>query len=664
MPFLPKLSIPLPETQPSDWDEFTIQDFSGGLCTNLPESNIRDNQFVALTNWYIEDDNSIKVRGPYRPYLVTVYDTVLATAPLSFKFIELGTTDYLLTARDAGSNYQVDYWDTNAFTKIDGSLTDGNKVEFFKFSINDQEDILFCNGKDLPRRWTGSGSSTNLGLSAPVLGNPTSTESIVESQRGLTHTGNYYYKFTSFYDNSSTKYGESGPTASTSAVAVTGSTSDPSVVTFSSCPAIPTDATKNFVYRSPQGEDNGPYREVGFYDTGTSFVDTMPDGEEGVEVPADAGTPPRLKHPLSHKNRVWGIGLTSAGALKNKGVWSNSKQPDMFPALNYAYFPDELAGPVAFRENIYWFTRKKIYVTPNGDVDTYPEPLKICNKGCTSFKSIVDVGNGLVFQGEDNIYWVDFNTQAEDGDFPIPIGEPIRDKIENIPTTYVTNSVGHLKKGNYILSYTGPNQTVNTATLVWNVEKGIRLLVQGLFGAWTSLDWSANDMQEFKGTFYTADNTNKYIMEHDFAGAVDFTSETNYDASSSNTIATEFKSKNFHFGHEWAKKIVNSLSISVETSGATYNATVSLDSGDYKRTKSFVLGSGTLAVDSNWLIWGQGTWDNFNWGSTSYGFESGHKKIGAGAKGRNVQLTLISTDSKDTNLIFLKLYYKTLPKPS
>jgi len=119
-----------------------------------------------------------------------------------------------------------------------------------------------------------------------------------------------------------------------------------------------------------------------------------------------------------------------------------------------------------------------------------------------------------------------------------------------------------------------------------------------------------------------------------------------------------------HFGHEQTKKLINSLSIVAKSSGITYETTTFFDGEDFSRTKQFVLGSSSVAVDSTWLIWGQGTWDNFNWGSSPAAFHSGHKKIGKGGKGRNVKLKLESINSQDTNLIALKLYYKSLPEPA
>jgi hypothetical protein len=478
--FLPALAFPEIQSVPTPWEELALQDFSGGLCTAFPESSIADNQFTALTNYYVEDNNSLKTRGPYRPYLVATYDTVLTTAPLSFMWIELGATEYLVASRDAGANYEVNYWDTSAWasTAIKSDLTDDYRVEFVKFSVNDQEDLIFCNGKDTPQRWIGSGTSTDLGLTAPSGSGVTATDG-PSGSRGVGTGGVYYYKLTYWYESSTTtQYGESNASGVITSNTISVTAGEYSSIDLSGLPALTAGTTTRlYIYRSPVDNQSGPYRRVGYITSGTTFTDDVPEGEAGVELAVDDGTVPLLKHPCAFRGRLWGVGIDSSGGLKNKLVYSAPGCADLFPALNYAYFPDEYIGSKPFKENIYHFTTKQIYVTPQGDVDTYDEPLKICDKGCTSYESIVDVGNGLVFQGEDNMYWVDFNTHSlKDGDYPIPIGEPIKDKIQDIASGYRDNSCACLHDGRYFLSFTSSSSTTNDSTLVWNVKAGTKLL--------------------------------------------------------------------------------------------------------------------------------------------------------------------------------------------
>lgn len=747
-------AIPKPIGQPaSEWLPYLIDDFSGGLNTTDPSTALRKDQFSAMLNYYLQPNRSLKVRGPFRPWLVASEDTILpdSAPPLTFKIVELRGNDFRVACWDSGSATEVSVYDEandrwageGGGTSIKADLTDGFPVRFAKFSVNDAEDLLFCNGKDTPQRWVGTvdTASSDLGLAVPtdphlvitnvtaanpgvvttstahnlpnndvisiddVVGNmgddvlngnaftvtvvTSTTFSIGASTAGKTYTsggvvhtigilttgaataggqgiiynGTYTYKITYFYDDSgtSTKYGESGPAANHS-IAVTGAAAaTPQKVTLLGF-TFPAGVSKVNLYRSPTDKAEGPFELVATGSTTeTDIIDVTPIGEEGVESPLDAGTPPKLKNPISHDGRLWGIGINSSGALTNKGVWSAKGQPDFFTTTNFVYFPDALAGPALFNKLIYWFTEQQIWVTTNLD-DPANSTVKICDIGCDSWDSIVDVGNGLVWQYDGNIYWANFNNfNPTTGDLPWPIGDPISDKIDDIPVAQRIDSNGVFYQDRYYLSIAGPNQTVPTATIVWDVKHGTRLLHQGLTGAWSSVSWAANDMQSFNGTLYSADNTNKYIMEHDFAGAADFANKTNYDATTSSNLATELATGDLHFGNEWSEKIINSLSILAQTSGITLNAIISFNGNEYRRMKSFTLGSGSLAVDSTWLIWGQGTWGNFNWGSTSFAVESDHKTIGTGGKGRNAKLTLESSDSEDTNLILAKIYYKSLP---
>jgi hypothetical protein len=489
--------------------------------------------------------------------------------------------------------------------------------------------------------------------------------------RGITLDGTYYYRFTNVWDDSgtSTKFGESGPNSVNTSIAVSGAAvATPQKVTIKVF-HIDTGVDTIKIYRSPGDTPDGPFQLVGAL-TGenTEFVDVVPNGSEGVEITLDAGTPPAaLKNPIAYDSRIWGIGINSSGELTNKGVYTRRGSPDFFPALNFIYFPDALAGPALFNKQIFWFTETQIWQTTdldNPDTST----VKIADVGCDSWDSIVDVGNGLVWQFNGNIYWANFNAfNPQTGELPWPIGDPIRDKIDKtagIPTAQRENSAGEFYIGRYYLSITGPNQTVNTATVVWDVKNGTRLLFAGITGAWSTVSWAANDLYVFDGTLYTADNTNKYLMEHDFAGSADFLNKTDFDASTSQNLATQYAGGDIFFGHEATEKLVNSLSIVAKSSGVTFDTTTSFNGNEFQRTKQFVLGSGSVATDNNWLVWGQGTWGNFNWGSTSFALQNAHKKIGKGGKGINAKLDIQTSNAQDTNLIALKIYHKQLPVPS
>ena len=682
LPYAPQYRF---KTESSKWEKFAIEDFSGGLATAFPESKLRDNQFPALMNLYHQKSLGLKVRGPFRPIdVASAKESIIpnSAAPLTFKWIELSGTNYLLACWDNGSNYEVSYWDSSnnrwagegGGTTINAGLTDGYKAKFVKFSVNDAEDVIYCNGKDVPERWLGAaGAGTDLGLAVPSFdGAEAGAEdnTLDADDRGLTYAGVYTYKFTYTYDDSgtSTKYGESGPSAViTSADLTNASSSNPVACDLDldlTDSALPTGVSRCNVYRSPPDRAEGPFEYVGYFTSGDTYKDNCPNGEEGDEITADAGTPPRLKNPIVFRGRLWGIGLNSSGALTNKGVWSEIDTPDMFLATNYAYFPEPLAGPALFNEDLYWFTEKAIYKTPNGDIATYPYPLKVADVGCDSWDSIVDVGSGLVWQYNGNVYWANFSIYNDKtGDFPFPIGEPIADKLEGIISGYEGNSVGVLHKDKYYLSYTAAG-TTNSNTLVWDVTLGSQYLFKGLFGAWSEVDWNANALQSFGTTLYSADQTNKYIMEHEFSGVDDYHSKTEYDAGTSHEIPIRIETKLLHLHDEWAEKVIRSLSIIAETSGISIAATLQLNDNDHRVQKTLTLGSGSYTTGSSTLIWGVGTWGTNYWGTTAFGFQSSHAKLPVGSKGRNAKLVLTCDDAQDAKIVAVTLNWRPLPPPT
>lgn len=710
--FMPQVPQTKVSTQDVPWDDFTITDFSGGLCTKWPKSNIRDNQFVMLNNFLFEQDGSLKARGPYRPYNAkSGQDTEITGTPYSFRLIRMSGTERLLSHTASGSNVISAYWNTSEdpdeWTAIKSDWTANYLVQTVKFTINDAEDAILCNGADAPQRWSGTGTATALGLTTPwaipnlgdsaetidnaaavdngdettvgipIAGHSFTTNDVVTisgttnydgsyqvesvtashinitaayveemfagtesvtspssatanlsaaegatNGRGLTKSGTYYYKFTYFYDDSgtTTKYGESGPSGAID-VEVSGATdSNPMKVTFSNLPAIPSGVSKVYVYRSGINEEESSYYRVGEYTSGTTFTDYCPYGEEGDICPIDAGTPSSFDNPCVFAGRLW----VKSGTLNTKLEYSALNQPDYFPAVNFVYFPDELIGCVPFKENLYIFTVKAIYVIPDGDVASYPNPLKVSDRGCSSFRSIADVGNGLVFQGDDNIYWVDFNTRNRDGDFPIPIGDPIQDKIQRIPKTPHdgrTGSVGVLHGDRYYLCFydagtiataatppPGYIYFLNNATLVWDVRHGTRMLKQGLMGGWSQVDWSGNDLQDFEGILYSVDTTNGYVREHDYTGADDYATYALYDAATGSEIRCSLTTKLLHLGHEWHEKLFHAVSLACETSGVTFSVNLYLNNKEYNRPLTMQHGDQSLTTVTDPLIWDHSTW--------------------------------------------------------
>jgi hypothetical protein len=408
-----------------------------------------------------------------------------------------------------------------------------------------------------------------------------------------------------------------------------------------------------YVYRSSANEELSTYNRVGYFTSGTSFTDTRPVGEEGDACPLDAGTPPKLIHPFVYKGRLWGFD----NDVPNKLVWSEVGQPDMFMALNYAYLPEDGTAIGSFNQDIYVFTQSQTFVVADGDPSTNVLP-KICDKGCVAHRSVVDVGWGLVWLSVDNVYWADFNLQVEDGDFPVPIGEPVKGYLDDLTSTYYQNASACLYKDRYYLSFTTSGNTTNDKTLCWNSDVGTALLRQGRYGGWSEMDWLSQANVNHKGTLYSADYARKFVQEHDAGGNKDVYT---YAASpTTQDIPITYSSKLFYFGDDFARKLFSSLTVLGKSSGCTLTGTLHVNNNAYSREFSITFGSDTGITQTGGKF-GTAVFGTDTFGVSLYSFREEHKRIPRGTKGKNFKLTLASTAALDTRLVSLVLYYKLFP---
>ena len=669
--------------QVETWQPIIFNDFSGGLIEDTLATNIEKNQFQLLQNFYIiADGNYLQTRGPFQPYFVSTSESILATAPLTFTWVNLNGTEILVTSRDAGANTAVEFWETGGTDEwvsiLSSNLTDAFQVNYAVFSVNDAQDLIIANGKDTPLRWndpattgddpaTTTNKATNLGLTAPSIGTPAVTDTATADKRGLQFNGDYFYKVTAFFDDSgtTTKFGESGPSAASSGLTAAGADigADTTVsMALSSLPAVASGTSKNNIYRSPPDQSDGPFLFIGSYSSGTTFTDETPVGEEGEEVPADAGTPPKLKFPIVANKRLWGVGQNTAESLGQKLVFSELDTPDMFLVANAFYLSEDITGIKEFNRDLYIYTVEKTFFLANADPSN--SLLKISDRGCTSHNSIVDIGTGLVWQGKDNVYWADFNTQSEDGDFAVPIADGITKRIKGIAQNQRDNSVGVLYKERYYLSYTSTG-SVNDNTIAWATHT-LPLILAGQLrtAGWGTVTWAANYFNVFAPNalgehLYTADDDNKYIQEHDVFGVADFLNFTDFGTSTSQNIVTKLNSKRFHPQDIPANSVYSSITIGTETTGVTFVAGLDINEGTFQKSATLVIGTGSVAAGT--ALYGSAVHGTDVYGASDKKFRQVHTRFPRGTKGRNAQLQLSTSNSGDTDIMIMILKYRPEP---
>lgn len=98
--------------------------------------------------------------------------------------------------------------------------------------------------------------------------------------------------------------------------------------------------------------------------------------------------------------------------------------------------------------------------------------------GCVARRSIVQVGNQIIFLSDNGVYAVDFDQLYNLRGATTPLSEPINPLMSRINKSYAANSVGVYHNNRYYLAIPLDDSTVNNAILVYN------FLNQG----WESLD--------------------------------------------------------------------------------------------------------------------------------------------------------------------------------
>ncbi|MCE5185023.1 MAG: hypothetical protein LLF76_02735 [Planctomycetaceae bacterium] len=639
-----------------------IADFSGGMVTSMPQNGLSDKYFAAIYNMELEINGLLRVRNGFRPFDASNGESVLPGVPVSICLEDRSGTVTALAHLASGS---VQAWNSllASWSEIKtGYDADDKGAEFLKYTVNAAEDILFYNGTDAPQRWSGEAASADMGLSN-VFTLPTVTDTAAIG-RGLQITSGgpmLCYKYTAFYDDSgtTTKYGESACNSLTKEI--TASTAGLRKFTHTIA-TLPTGVSKLNVYRAPLNVPQGPYRYVGSLTATTPLEDIMPFGQEGVELTVFDGAMPVLKHAAVAGGRIVAID----GDIPSKVIWSQPGMPDVFPELNYAYLPEDGTGVAVFNGNVFVFTRNTVYMLDGSNFEA-ANFIKMCDKGCVSHKTIQDVGSGLVWLGIDNVYWADFNTRGADGDFPMPIGEPIKDQILEIRPSKASKAASAFVGNKYYLIFPGLSQDECTTTLCLNTIRGLALLPMG--GGWTSQGWMASDLAVKDGVLYSMDRETKYIYTHAYPD--DILSYADYTGNARTPIPVSIETGWVTMGAEWFHKLVHSVSVAAETSQTELVVEVvarDKQSNELRGTIPITLGSTLAAMDENVLVWDIGEWApdegdlGLQWAVDTRRIHASHKRFKKGLKGLWCKLIIRSSDAQDMRLLYVKPYFRVIPQ--
>ena len=681
MPSTAFLQNPVNET-PEPWQQWNLYDFRGGLNSGHPPLSIRDNEFPELSNWLFDEQGNLICRPGRQPYQITPHLSLAANTSGTIQDMHILEKDgklTLYTAETFGTETRFKkatrgdaFWDTL------GTITNySSNSDILVYGNQNFEDEFIFPQDAVPKRVV-TGGLEDLGLQVPTKENtglfanqevelrvvtPTGTDA--KSRGGIDISGVYYYKLTWYYDDTtSTKFGESAEMDGEYSVTIDIATTDDSkYVEFYGLGkqiGLPTGVTKVNVYRSPAGAKTGPYKWVGSFtqdeiDAQAAsvpvFTDTVAIDAEGSEIPIGFADPVACYAPVLIGNTVWAFDSNIEGKL----IYSNPGQIDVFPALNFAYLDGKGQAIVEFNRNIYAFTTTGIYVISGGDPSN--APIKLSNLGTSSRDSIAVVGNGLMWLGDDEIYWADFNSFGVDGELPKRVGQKVIDKVYRTPREWRHLAQGAYFENRYYLSLPSTGQSRNTETLAFDLRSK----------TWSVLNWAAwrfattSKIMLSAGLDVQNDGLN-YIYEHDQS----FQSDVNLDGGNLIPIATSLRTKPMFFGHESAKVLINSTTVMFD--GRATDAVFSYIMPEQAPVdKTVALGSASSKAYLYWAANDADTnsdWDETYWFDEESFVSKRHFKVPHNIKGDTLALKVTLADAGGTSLLGLSIYYESLRPPA
>jgi hypothetical protein len=682
-----------PKYANDEFDSVDITDFSGGVNITDSPSGLAANQFEIMLNFYFDRQKTLYSRPPFRPFMFgasadTTFGTTSAvTAILDYQVFRETIANWsynselhVVTYTKTTGLYVDAYKSGTGWTNIWNSATAAD-VSVCPFKINAAFDLIIFPNDDHPVRWlSSSNTTTDLGLTKPSV-SATLTQGN-NSQGFLPLTGGtMYYKFSYFYDdsNTTTKYGESAlsETALSRSITAVLSTTGGQQVTIDFTSNASSGITKALIYRAPYNTPEGPYRYIGYTAVSTSspyeittYIDSTPFDFEGAEGLTDESNP-SVTTVLKVVNAAT-IGSYLVGfdaTMKNKLVYSNSGQPDVWHPLNFDYLDSNGLAVVPFNRKIYVFTGKSCYQKDAMETVAF----KISNIGCAAKRSVQEVGNGIIWMDYDTVYFADFVQQyGAKGDFPLDIGHPISKSIRR----YDANELVHSEffERRYYLTYSDTDDFTRKC-YVFDID----------IGAWTQHSMEHTALARGNKILYSIGfgNSKYYVYEHDYIASVaigdslyegkdyhDYGSITTTSYKNIATILTNIKKSKVEFGGDFRKTFISSMSMDAE--GVYINATVSMTGDDFTANKVFTdttMGTGSYdtfpaTYDNAVYSPSSGVADSTYYGYVGfrYGAVVLHKKINRVVKSNQISITIVNTDSRDLRILGMAIYYKLLPK--
>lgn len=200
---------------------------------------------------------------------------------------------------------------------------------------------------------------------------------------------------------------------------------------------------------------------------------------------------------IYHQRRLWMpfnytmTGTSGSPIITNRNVKDELIASDILDEDTYDQIQNQfkiasgsadfIVGLQPFAEdNLVVFARNSIHLIRGVGADLGNTSVQEITRevGCVARKSIVQVGNQIMFLSDNGVYAINFDELYNLRGASVPLSEPINPLVARINRSYASGAVGIYHDNRYYLAVPLDSSTVNNAVLVYN------FLNQG----WESID--------------------------------------------------------------------------------------------------------------------------------------------------------------------------------
>ncbi len=392
---------------------------SGEYSYDVTATNTTALTFTPTTSW-IGSINSASV-------MVETYDAVASTKMKVIGGTVTGTTDY-----------------ETSWGNVVTNLTSGTAILPVWATMQDK--AFRVDGTNINYYFINTSAAHTLGVPAPV-----DAPVIANTTGGEIALGTYNVWYT-YVKEEGDKYTEGNPSPSSN-ITLTGTDT---AITVNVIANTDSDITHIYIYRTllnEEGSDSARATEVLNYTQTVTLIlsdDTI--GDSGYVLEYNHDMPKLAMFALTGGSRLWLLRFPGEVGGDSMCMWSETGEPEYFPALNYQTFDpddgDKIMGAAMLKDNLLIFKRHRTFIM---NMYSFAKDIVSPTIGCVASGSIQSVGvNSAIWLSSEGF-------MLYDGGEPKNIS---KDKINSVINSFMANgaepyidSVYHSTKRQYHVNF-------------------------------------------------------------------------------------------------------------------------------------------------------------------------------------------------------------------